>query len=349
MQNQESNIYNQLLFNYCRIGSVFRAVILVQTVTATGLLYAHSNFYDWLTHFAMSNSAVMPATLLWLLIGCICKDLLAKIPRSVQFLFGVSIGGGMGVVAGAIPFSLELSENRLHFAGALTGAGLSALLLMFASLSSNALKRIQTEAQLKILQARVQPHFLFNSLNSAIALVRSEPQKAQALLEDLSDLFRNALRSHDAPITLEGELELTRQYLAIESLRFGKRLQIQWDIDESSKTALVPTLLLQPLAENTIHHAVEKTNETIILKISALRIGRMIHIKVANNYNPKNNKNNSSILNTSPQSRSSTGFGIGLASVEQKLKLFFDIEAYFNVDHKNNVFVIEMRFPILNL
>lgn len=347
MQNQESNRYNQLLFNYCRIGSVFRAVILVQTVTAIGLLYVHNNFYDWLSHFAMSNSAVMPATLLWLLIGCICKDLLAKIPRSFQFLFGVTIGGGMGVVASAIPFYLELSENRLHFAGALTGAGLSALLLIFASLSSNALKRIQTEAQLKILQARVQPHFLFNSLNSAIALVRSEPQKAQALLEDLSDLFRNALRSHDTPITLEGELELTRQYLAIESLRFGNRLQIHWDIDESSKTALVPTLLLQPLAENTIHHAVERTNNTVILKISTIKIGSMIHIKVTNSCV---DSSSISILPQLPsQSRTNAGFGIGLASVEQKLKLFFDIEANFQANQKNDFFVIEMRFPILNL
>ena len=75
MQKKDSNLQHQLLFNYCRIGSVFRAVILVQTVTAIGLLYVHDTFLNWLAHFAMSNSAIMPATLLWLLIGCICKDL----------------------------------------------------------------------------------------------------------------------------------------------------------------------------------------------------------------------------------------------------------------------------------
>ncbi len=340
MQKKDSNLQHQLLFNYCRIGSVFRAVILVQTVTAIGLLYVHDTFLNWLAHFAMSNSAIMPATLLWLLIGCICKDLLAVLPKSVQFIFGVVLGASMGVVASIIPYFLELSDKRLSFAGALAGAGLSGLLLLFANLSSSALKRIQTEAQLKILQARVQPHFLFNSLNSAIALVKSEPKQAQALLEDLSDLFRNALRSHDAPITLEGELELTRQYLAIESLRFGNRLKIHWEVDDITKSALVPTLLLQPLAENTIHHAVERTTDTIELNISSQMIGKMVCVKIVNSC-----ANKASNYSSKP---SNVGIGIGLASVEQKLKLFFDIEAYFQVENKNNLFVVEMRFPILN-
>ena len=338
MQKKDSNLQHQLLFNYCRIGSVFRAVILVQTVTAIGLLYVHDSFFNWLAHFAMSNSAIMPATLLWLLIGCLCKDLLTVMPRSVQFIFGVVIGASMGVVASIIPYFLELSENRLSFAGALAGAGLSGLLLMFASLSSAALKQIQTEAQLKVLQARVQPHFLFNSLNSAIALVKSEPKQAQTLLEDLSDLFRNALHSHDTPITLEGELELTRQYLAIETLRFGKRLKINWDVDDLSKTALVPTLLLQPLAENTIHHAVEQTTDTIELNISSQMIGKIVCLKISNSCTQSETP--------SANRRSKAGFGIGLASVEQKLKLFFDIEAYFQVEKKNNLFIVEMRFPI---
>ncbi len=338
MQKKDSNLQHQLLFNYCRIGSVFRAVILVQTVTAIGLLFVHDSFFNWLAHFAMSNSAIMPATLLWLLIGCLCKDLLTAMPRSVQFIFGVVIGASMGVVASIIPYFLELSENRLSFAGALAGAGLSGLLLMFASLSSAALKQIQTEAQLKVLQARVQPHFLFNSLNSAIALVKSEPKQAQTLLEDLSDLFRNALHSHDTPITLEGELELTRQYLAIETLRFGKRLKINWEVDNLSKTALVPTLLLQPLAENTIHHAVEHTTDTIELNISSQMVGKIVCLKISNTYTQSKTP--------SDHKSSKARFGIGLASVEQKLKLFFDIEAYFQVEKKNNLFIVEMRFPI---
>lgn len=350
MPQTDSNLYQKLLFNYCRIGSVFRAVMLVETVTAIGLLYIYDNFLDWFTQFALSNSAIMPPTLLWLIIGCLSKDLLSEIPKPVQFLFGISTGAMMGVLASNIPYYLDLSDHRLTFAGALTGAGLSSLLLVFASHNNNSLKRLQIEAQLKVLQARVQPHFLFNSLNSAIALVRSEPKKAQVLLEDLSDLFRNALRSHDAPITLDGELELTRQYLAIESLRFGSRLQVVWEIDAFAKTALVPTLLLQPLVENVIHHAVEKSNQEVLLHISALKTGKMVHVKIRNTRS-KMDMESHSVATFNLDEKSFTknqkeGFGIGLASVEQKLKLFFDIEAFFQVKKEADFFEVEMRFPL---
>ncbi|HEY1231195.1 MAG TPA: histidine kinase, partial [Ramlibacter sp.] len=114
-----------------------------------------------------------------------------------------------------------------------------------------------TAARLEDLQSRIRPHFLFNTLNSAIALVREEPAKAETMLEDLAELFRQALADPRDSVTLADEIGLAERYLAIEQVRFGDRLRIRWDLDITAGSARVPPLLLQPLVENAVKHGVE--------------------------------------------------------------------------------------------
>lgn len=121
--------------------------------------------------------------------------------------------------------------------------------------------RSQTLAQasyrLQALQARIRPHFLFNTLNSLTTLVHTHPHKAEDALLDLADLFRHSLRGGEESATLQQELDLTRRYLAIESLRLGARLQIEWDIAEQTLQLATPPLIVQPLVENAIYHGIE--------------------------------------------------------------------------------------------
>ncbi|MBK8182585.1 MAG: histidine kinase [Candidatus Competibacteraceae bacterium] len=140
----------------------------------------------------------------------------------------------------------------------------------------------EARARLQALQARIHPHFLFNALNTIASLIHSRPDRAEEAVLDLADTLRSAL-AHQARITLEAELELTRRYLAIESLRLGERLRVDWQLDEDLPYELpTPALLLQPLVENAIHHGIQRLPEGGILSIRIERQPRRLRITVAN-------------------------------------------------------------------
>lgn len=136
------------------------------------------------------------------------------------------------------------------------------------------------QAELEALHARIHPHFLFNTLNTAIALVRQRPQAAEQILLDLSDLFRVALSApHEVP--LEDELELTRRYLDIERLRLGDRLAVEWSVPDSLPELTVPALSIQPLAENAVRHGIEHRPEggRIVLAVQVAQAAVVVSVR----------------------------------------------------------------------
>ena len=181
------------------------------------------------------------------------------------------------------------------------------------------------------LQARIRPHFLFNTLNSAIALVREEPAKAESLLEDLSELFRHALADSNEAVPLKQELELAHHYLAIEKVRFGDRLNIEWSLDERSFDAKLPPLILQPLVENAVKHGVEPSATGATVRISTQRRGSVVVIKVTN---------------TVPAGSGVTGHGLALDNVRQRLKLLHDVQGQFQSALVDGVFQVRLEIPI---
>ena len=140
----------------------------------------------------------------------------------------------------------------------------------------------QTEARVQALQARIRPHFLFNSLNSIASLIVQNPVAAEAATEDLADLFRGALRQADQSIPLEEELDLVRKYFRMEQRRLGDRLNIQWEIDNLPGDARVPPLLLQPLAENAVNHGIQPRREGGTVKLSGAFDDEFIVIVISN-------------------------------------------------------------------
>jgi two-component system sensor histidine kinase AlgZ len=117
--------------------------------------------------------------------------------------------------------------------------------------------KAEATARIQALQARIRPHFLFNSMNTIAALTRSDPVAAESAIEDLSDLFRASLNNSNGQTMLGDELKLARRYLNIESLRLGERLAVNWDMGDVSMQHAVPPLILQPLLENAIYHGIE--------------------------------------------------------------------------------------------
>jgi two-component system sensor histidine kinase AlgZ len=134
----------------------------------------------------------------------------------------------------------------------------------------------QNEARLQALQSRIRPHFLFNSMNTIASLTRSNPSLAEEVVEDLADLFRVSLGDAKRQSTLGRELELARQYLNIERHRLGRRLQVEWDLQDLPLGAMLPPLILQPLLENAVYHGIEPAASGGIIHISGrYRRGRV--------------------------------------------------------------------------
>jgi len=128
---------------------------------------------------------------------------------------------------------------------------------LFVSHKAQTDAKLEQEARIQALQSRIRPHFLFNSMNSIASLTRSDPPRAEAALQDLADLFRVLLADARKLVPISAEQEISRQYLEIEKLRLGDRLQVNWIVSNVPRNALIPALTLQPLLENAIYHGIE--------------------------------------------------------------------------------------------
>ncbi len=186
-------------------------------------------------------------------------------------------------------------------------------------------------ARLAHLQSSIRPHFLFNTLNSAIALVRAEPRKAEDVLQDLSELFREALADSAAAVTLSEELRLAQHYLDIEKIRFGARLCVDWSLDPLAGAARLPRLLLQPLVENAVTHGVEPSNAGATVLISTERKQGRAVVKVSN---------------TCPAGAGRPGQGIALANVRERLRLLHGTDAQFKAVMEGDVFMVRLELPL---
>jgi two-component system sensor histidine kinase AlgZ len=215
-------------------------------------------------------------------------------------------------------------------ASACAGALLSAVMVSVLVLRAKGRMPAETTARLAELQARIRPHFLFNSLNSAIALVRENPRKAEALLEDLSELFRHALVSKGDSATLSEEVQLARHYLDIEQIRFGERLRVEWSIDPAAGSARVPALFLQPLVENAVKHGVEPSPTGADVKVSTQKRGSVVVIKVTN---------------TVPAGQGRPGHGVAQDNVRDRLRLLHDVQAQFQTALIDGLYQVRMEVP----
>ena len=321
----------ELVFDTCQVGVVLRAVLFVEAIVCVAALFGAQSLLGWVFQIGLLTAAALPAVLAWLLAVCALKWLLADKPVWVQWAVGVGLGAlssfygcGLLVWMGLVGPEPWLAATA---AGALVGAMLVAALIWRAKARAPA----STAARLAELQARIRPHFLFNTLNSAIALVREEPAKAESLLEDLSELFRHALAESHEAVPLKQELELAHHYLAIEKVRFGDRLNIEWRLDESTFDAKLPPLILQPLVENAVKHGVEPSALGATVRISTQRRGSVVVIKVTN---------------TVPAGSGVKGHGLALDNVRQRLALLHDVQGQFQSALVDGVFQVRLEIPL---
>jgi two-component system sensor histidine kinase AlgZ len=205
------------------------------------------------------------------------------------------------------------------------------VLLAWFDLRSRALSPALVEARLQALQARIQPHFLFNSLNAVLSLIRADPRRAEQVLEDLADLFRALMADSRALSTFASEVELARQYLAIESIRLGDRLQVEWDIDQMPGEARLPALILQPLLENAVYHGIEPSMAPGTVVIRIFRTGNEVHVLLSNP--------------VAAGSERRQGNRIAVENIRERLQLFFDAEARMRIREHEGRYEVVIRVP----
>jgi two-component system sensor histidine kinase AlgZ len=140
----------------------------------------------------------------------------------------------------------------------------------------------EARAKMQALQSRIRPHFVFNSLNIIASLTRREPEKAEAAIEDMADLFRMMLSEDEALVPIKNEIDVANKYLALEALRLDNRLTVNWDVGKFPRKAVMPVLTLQPLLENAIRHGIEELPGGGVVDVRLWDENDKIHIQVTN-------------------------------------------------------------------
>jgi len=192
---------------------------------------------------------------------------------------------------------------------------------------------LRAAARVHALQARIRPHFLFNSMNTIAALTRSNPPRAEAAVQDLADLFRATLADKGDTITLAEELEVARTYQRMEQLRLGARLQVVWKTDALPANALVPGLMIQPLLENAIYHGIEPRPEGGTVTISGEVSADLVTIVVRNPLDP------------APRLRE--GNRLALANIRERLSLLYGERALMKSGRFDAEYIVTLRFPLI--
>lgn len=187
------------------------------------------------------------------------------------------------------------------------------------------------EARLMALSARIRPHFLFNSLNGVLGIIRSDPRRAETALEELAELFRALMQDPRHLVPLSEEIALCRQYIELERLRLGERVRVTWDIERCPPDALMPPLMLQPLLENAVYHGIEPAAEPGIIDIRLLHSGSSIVIAMSN-------------PNDATSARA-PGNQMALANIRERLQLFFGQAASLDSEAGDGRYTVRIVLP----
>lgn len=269
----------------CRTPIVFGVMVVVELVVLAAVLLRLPEGATVWSQLSTASLLAQWLTLLCITVLCKLRALIERLPQApgmaVALLLPMIIVGSATRLVVLLDQRLGMDmtvEPELTDAFVLTCMAVT-LLLTAAVLRytwvSEQWRRQQaasSQAQVEALQARIRPHFLFNSMNTIASLIRHDPRAAEHAVEDLSELFRAALGTAGGESTLEDELHLTRRYLAIEALRLGDRLQVAWDLDTDLPQSLsLPRLILQPLAENAITHGITRRSDGGCLQIGVHR------------------------------------------------------------------------------
>ena len=334
MENRDFINRDAGLPNFCRLGVFLRVVIAVESVLAFAAAAA-SELDGWggfFRRFVEWSVFAQPLLALILLVFCVANSRLAGLSQRAGRAAASALAAGLAG-AGALFFNRvfpELPPWSPARVGLFSG-GMTLCLLAYFRLRDLALSPALAEARLQALQSRIRPHFLFNTLNAVLSLIRSDPRRAETALEDLSELFRALVSDARRLVPLVEEVKLTRRYLEIEQLRLGERLKVAWRIDKMPGDALVPPLLLQPLVENAVYHGIEPATEPGEIQLDLYSSRDQVHIVVRN-----------------PAATGAVGHAgnhMALDNIRERLLLYFDLDASLTCEQRGGTYQVHLVLP----
>ncbi|MBX3589859.1 MAG: histidine kinase [Burkholderiaceae bacterium] len=318
----------------CNLGTMVRVLLPLNLgVVLLGWLLPAAGVDYWpMLETALRVDAVAAASLLTL---CPLRRSVNGAPRWAQWVVGLGVPSAFTVVV-AVASAQPPAPGMAVFATwlmprVLLAAGVAWALIEYLRLRQLSLQPSQAEGRLQALQARIRPHFLFNSLNTVLGLMRSDPRKAERTLENLADLFRVFMKDSRELVPLDDEVLLCKEYLTIEKLRLADRLGVRWELDGMPGDALLPSLLLQPLVENAVHHGIEPNQAPGEIRVSIVKSGDRVRVEIANP------------LPDAPPTR--PGNHMALSNVRERLDLTFDVEGQLETSSADGQFRVIVQFP----
>lgn len=314
------------------LGVILRILILVNLLLALAAFSTSSDVSDFFEQFINISALAQPVLLTCILTLYFAESLLQK----HQFPINVITSIGLVIVCSTLVHHFFASSGIFNDLPSLSrvqlsAAGISLICIYYFQLLRSAHSPAVTEARLQALQARIRPHFLFNSINAVLSLIRSQPKQAETALEDMADLFRVLMADNRELVPLAQEIGLSRQYLALEKLRLNERLNVQWQIDNMPPDALIPPLILQPLIENAVYHGIEPQAEGGTISIQIYTQGNEIHLVLKN----------PSHLQIQPHQ----GNKMALNNIKERLTLHYDLEASLTSKQSHGEFIVHIRLP----
>ena len=301
-------------------GVALRVLLGVNFVVAFAALIRTENWEAWWPTYVNMVLWAGPILFLHLAAYALIQKLLWRLPplrAQILLLLGVS-GSALAIHRGTawLLSSAESWGETLRFTLFLSGTAL--LLVGYFAYRSQHLSPSLAESRLQALNARIRPHFLFNSMNTILALIRRDPQRAEIALEELSELYRHLLQDPQERVCLSAEIALCRQYIDVEKLRLGERLSVNWNIHDIPDELLVPPLLLQPLLENAVYHGIEPLPEGGSVSLSLQKNGDYLNIEILNPLPPVPHHGGEAM---------GSGQHMAIANIRERLSLFYDLEA----------------------
>ena len=332
--------------DFCATRMVF-VVVLIAELLALTLSLARptepflielariSMFLQWLALTSAALLCYARPHLQRLSVPWVTVAVIAILMANTALISEAAVWLGRSVNDGAVGVTLF---PRDHWSFLLRNEGIclivAAMLLRYLFVAQQWRHHVRAEARSRIeaLQARIRPHFLFNSMNTIAALTRSDPKRAEEAVEDLADLFRASLRDSQSPMRLKDELELTRIYQRIEELRLGDRLKVRWDVGRLPMRGLVPGLTVQPLLENAIYHGIEPRPDGGTVTVTGEFNKGMITIVVRNPLPAAN-------LTMREGNR------LALANIKERLELMYGERSMVKSGRFDDEYIVTLRFP----
>jgi two-component system sensor histidine kinase AlgZ len=321
--------------NFCNLGVFLRVVVIVNLFLLAAAVLRSRQAGEFIGQLLIAAAFAEPVLIVSLTLLCAGRRFLHALayPAAIVVVVALELGltwGWVQLFGGLFPDQAPGSPAHVaFFVVFVTG-----ITLAYLDLRSRALSPAIAEARIQALQARIRPHFLFNSINAVLSLIRSEPKRAERALEDLADLFRVLMSDNRALTPLAKEIEIARQYLAIEQLRLGERLRVAWRVDGMPADALVPALLLQPLVENAVYHGIEPIEAGGEIAVEVRLEGEELIVRLTNPFRAGGDHH--------------TGNRMALANIRERLQLHFDAEASMASRVAGGAYEVTIRLPYIS-